>query len=310
MAKKYKRKKVDIKQQVVDQLIAKIEEGGAGAWKKSWASFGGGLPLRHTGEFYRGINIFILSLQGRSNPNWMTFNQMAGVLGWERNEKGKWPWVEGEGVIKDEKGTQIVFFGFADKKDADGEKDGKYAFQRVYSVFNAEQIEGLPASYYPSIEDKHTEPRLEEADAYIKATGAEIRYGGDRAFFSPSGDFLQIPEFRQFFSAEEYYGTKLHELVHWTGHESRLDRFYKSEDGTKDYAFEELVAESGAAILSATLNISTEVRKDHVQYMASWLKRLKEPDGGDALFKAAAAAQKAVDLLDGLQQPLEIKEAA
>jgi antirestriction protein ArdC len=235
-------------------------------------------------------------LAGRANPHWMTYKQVEGLGGQVRGG---------------EKGTGIIFYKplKVDDRDFPG-TEITIPMLKTYTVFNAEQVDGLPEKFYPekSGDAQHNEPRLEEADAYIKATGAEIRHGGDRAFFSPGGDFIQSPDFDAFFSAEEYYATNLHELIHWSGGEKRLDRDLTTSFGTKDYAREELTAEIGAAFLAGALNISTEVREDHAQYLASWLKVLKEDKR--AIFKAAALAQKAVDFLDAFSTQEAELEAA
>lgn len=292
MANKTRR---DIQKEITDVLIAKLEEGPE-AWKRSWAVVAGEMPLRVSGDRYRGINLLRLMIAGRANPNWMTFKQAKTF--------------KGAGVRKGEKGTGIVFYKPLKIEDKETGEEKTIPLMRTFTVFNAEQIDGLPDRFYPEVNtnSEHNEPRLKEAEAYLKATGAEIRHGGGRAFFSPSEDFIQSPEFDKFFSAEEYYGTMMHELVHWSGHKSRLDRDLKNAFGSKDYAKEELVAEIGAAFLSGALNISTEVRDDHAQYLASWLKVLKEDK--TAIFKAAAAAQKAVDFLDAFSTEAEVKEAA
>jgi antirestriction protein ArdC len=286
-----RKQKIDIHQAVTDSIIAKLE-AGPDVWKKTWSTMAsGGLPTRFTGQHYQGINLLVLAMQGRPNPNWMTYKQAKEVGGQVRGG---------------EKGTMVVFF-----KPLKVEKDGKeetIPLLRQFTVFNADQIDGLPAKFYPAPQDAvHAEPRIEDAEAYLSATKANIRHGGDRAFFSPQQDFIQLPEFDQFDDAVAYYGAAMHELVHWSGGEKRLDRDLKNQNGTKDYAKEELVAEIGAAFLTATLGIETEVRDDHAQYLAHWLTILR--DDKKAIFKAAAMAQKAADHLDGYQ-PTEQEQAA
>jgi antirestriction protein ArdC len=169
-------------------------------------------------------------------------------------------------------------------------------------VFNAEQIEGLPAHYYALAEAPALPllARIEAADRYFAATGADIRHGGTRAYYAPSSDYIQMPPFETFRDAESYAATLAHETIHWTRHESRLARdFGRKSYGDAGYAREELVAELGAAFLSADLEITPEVRDDHASYIASWLEVLK----GDKrfVFSAASHAQRAVDYLHGLQ---------
>jgi antirestriction protein ArdC len=286
-----KKQRLDIHQIVTDQIIAKLEEGTA-KWKKSWATVAGGLPLRENGQPYKGINVLILMIQGRSNPNWLTYKKASELKGQVRSG---------------ESGTKVVFFKSLTVEDKVTGEDRRIPMLRSFTVFNAEQIDDLPDRLYPKADERHSAPRLDDADAYITATGAVIAHGGDRAFYAPSRDSIQLPEFDTFDSPVAYYGTAFHELVHWTGAETRVDRDIKNSFGTPDYAREELVAELGAAFIAATMNIETEVRDDHAEYLAAWLKVLKEDK--KAIFKAAAAAQKAVDFLDGLQ-PVAMEEAA
>ena len=136
-------------------------------------------------------------------------------------------------------------------------------------------------------------------ETYIRATGATINHGGNSAYYRPATDSIQLPDFSAFEDAVAYYGTTLHELTHWSGHEKRCDRNIKNQNGTRDYAREELVAELGAAYMCASLGLENTPRPDHASYVASWLEVLKNDK--KAIFKAAAAAQKAVDFIDSLQ---------
>ena len=160
---------------------------------------------------------------------------------------------------------------------------------RTFAVFNAEQIENLPFHYYA----KPQQPAIPEAerneglDRFFRNTGALIRHGGNRAYFAPSSDHVQMPPFPAFRDPESYYAALAHEMPHWTGHASRK--------GQEVYAKEELVAELGAAFLSADLAITPETREDHAAYIAHWLKALK--DDKRFIFTAAAHAQRAADYL-------------
>ena len=181
---------------------------------------------------------------------------------------------------------------------------------RCYTVFNVEQIEGLPAHYYatnaPKIEPVQRNAR---AEAFLAATGAEVRHSGTRAYYSISTDVVQLPPFEAFRDPESYYATRGHETVHWTRHPSRLAReFGRKRFGDEGYAMEELVAELGAAFLCADLDLTPEVRDDHAAYIASWIKVLKNDTR--AIFTAASHAQRAVDFLHGLQEAPAVQEAA
>lgn len=140
---------------------------------------------------------------------------------------------------------------------------------------------------------------IDEAEACFTATGATFRHGGNRAFYAPAAHFIQLPPAEAFRDAESYAATKAHELTHWTGHKERMAREFGRRFGDRAYAFEELVAERGAAFLCADLGITPEPRQDHAAYLGSWLEVLKEDKR--AIFSAAAHAQRAADFLHGLQ---------
>lgn len=287
--------KINAYEIVTTQIIAAIE-AGAGKFQMPWhRSQSEGLPTNAaTGNAYRGINIFNLWVGalagGFSSSTWASYKQ------WQ---------AKGAQVRKGEKGTQIVFFKPLEvSREQDGEtvKD-TIPLIRLSTVFNAEQVDGYEEQTTP-VQDL-TE-RLSAADAFVQATGADIRHGGGQAFYQPGGDYIAMPKREAFTgtdtsnATEAYYSTLLHELTHWTGHKSRLARLeLKNRFGSEGYAFEELVAELGAAFACQSLGITTVPREDHAAYIQSWLKALK----GDskAVFKAAAEAQKALDFLQGLQ---------
>jgi antirestriction protein ArdC len=146
--------------------------------------------------------------------------------------------------------------------------------------------------------------RIEAADRFFAATGADIRHGGTRAFYAEGPDYVQMPLFETFRDSESYAATLAHELTHWTKHDKRLARdFGRVRFGDEGYASEELVAELGSAFLCADLGITPEVREDHAAYIASWLKALR--DDKRLIFSAAAHAQRAADYLHGLQPKAE-----
>jgi antirestriction protein ArdC len=182
---------------------------------------------------------------------------------------------------------------------------------RASYVFNADQVDGFEAPPLP--EPKDPAQILDRAEAFIAATGADIRHGGNRAFYRFPDDFIQMPERERFMgtetstATESYYSTLLHELTHWTGSAKRCDRAFGKRFGDEAYAVEELVAELGAAFLCADLGITLEPRADHAAYIDNWLKVLKADK--KAIFTAASQAAKATDYLAGLQAT-EITEAA
>lgn len=180
-----------------------------------------------------------------------------------------------------------------------------------YTVFNVEQIDGLPEHFYAKPQPKSDAvQRIAHAESFFSSIGAQIRHGGTHAYYSISTDHVQLPPFESFRDAESYYATLAHETTHWTRHPSRLDReFGRKRWGDEGYAMEELVAELGSAFLSADLELTPELRDDHTAYIASWIKVLKNDKR--AIFTAASYAQRAVDFLHGAPKAADaIAEAA
>jgi antirestriction protein ArdC len=187
----------------------------------------------------------------------------------------------------------------ADEKGEESEREIHY--MKGYTTFNVDQIEGLPEQYYvkPEVTTTPVE-RISQAEAFFAATKADIRYRGDRAYYSNDGDYIQMPVIEAFRDAESFYATLAHESAHWTKHSTRLDRdFGRKQWGDEGYPREELVAELSSAFLCADLGLTPEVREDHSSYIANWLTVLKNDKR--AIFSAASHAQKAVDFLHGLQ---------
>jgi antirestriction protein ArdC len=209
-------------------------------------------------------------------------------------------------VRKGETGELVVYANSITRTETDAkgeETEREIPFLKGYTVFNAEQCEGLPAQYSAKAEAPVLTPmqRLESADRFFAATGADIRHGGTRAYYAEGADFVQMPPFETFRDAESYAATLAHELTHWTKHDKRLARdMGRVKWGDEGYAREELVAELGSAFLCADLGITPETREDHAAYIASWLKVLK----GDKrfIFSAASHAQRAADYLHSLQR--------
>jgi antirestriction protein ArdC len=174
-------------------------------------------------------------------------------------------------------------------------------YMKGYTVFNVEQIDGLPETYYDRPPPRgEVMPRIARAEAFFAALGADIRYGGNRAYYAPSPDYVQMPPFESFRDPESYCAVLAHECTHWTLHEKRLARSFGTKRwGDEGYAVEELVAELGSAFLCAGLELTPEVREDHAAYLAHWLKVMKADKR--ATFTASAHAQRAADFLHGLQ---------
>jgi len=288
--------RADLYSRVTERVIADLERG-VRPWLKPWsagnASSRPGLPRRHNGVPYRGINVLLLWDEaldkGYGYTVWMTFKQALAL---------------GGHVRKGEHGSVIVYADRIIRTETDehGEDvEREIPFLKAYSVFNVVQIDGLPAHYYADADQKADKPEpIEAAERFFSATGAIIRHGGDQAYYSPGADVIQLPVPEAFRDAESYAATKAHELTHWTSHPQRLSRdFGGKRFGDVGYAREELVAELGAAFLCADLGIALEPREDHVAYLGHWLSILREDKR--AIFAAAAHAQRAVDFLHWLQ---------
>lgn len=291
--------KADIYQTVTDSIINMLE-AGVRPWAPGHNAKDCGLPViptRACGTAYRGINVALLwgaaEMKGYRHQTWMTFNQAKALGGCVR---------------KGERATPVVYWGTfkAQADDADDGEEGKARlFAKSYSVFNVEQIDGLPERFFEPATVEPSETRIARADVWAVATGADIRHGGSQAFYSPKGDYVQVPPFAAYAEPERYYSTLTHELTHWSGAKARLDRTFGKRFGDKAYAFEELVAEMGAAFSCARLGIENETREDHASYLASWLNVLKADKR--AIFTAASKAQAACDYLFDLAEKAEIK---
>nr|MCB7500913.1 ssDNA-binding domain-containing protein [Enterobacter roggenkampii] len=284
----------DIHTRITRQIIAQLE-AGVRPWVQPWkTSATVSRPLRHDGTPYSGVNILLLWSEaverGYLRPTWMTFRQALAL---------------GAHVRKGERGAMVVYANQIIREEADeaGQAVGqRIPFLKAYTVFNLDQIDGLPERYalqpQPTI---NPEVRNGAAEAYFRACGADIRHGGGSAFYAPGPDFVQMPAFESFQDAQSYYATLGHEMIHWTRHSSRLDRdLGRQRHGDEGYAREELVAELGAAFLCADLGLALEPREDHAAYIASWLQVLR--DDRRFIVSAAAHAQRAVAWLHGLQR--------
>ena len=284
--------KPDLYSRVTNGIIADLENG-VRPWIKPWSAehLAGRItrPLRSTGEPYSGINVVLLWAEavacGYTAPIWITFRQALAL---------------GGHVRKGEKGSTVVYANRIVRTEAgdDGQDvERQIPFLKAYTVFNVGQVEGLPSHFYATAEPQlDAAQRIAHADAFFAATGAEIRHGGNQAYYALQPDYVQTPPFECFADPESYYATLAHECTHWTRHPTRLDRdFGRKRWGDDGYAREELVAELGAAFLCADLGLELTPRADHASYIASWLEVLK--DDRRFIFTAAAHAQRAADYL-------------
>jgi antirestriction protein ArdC len=286
----------DIYTRITAKIVAALEQG-VRPWVRPWnAEHAAGRitrPLRHNGQPYTGINILSLwasaTEQGFAAPIWMTYRQAVEL---------------GAHVRKGERGSPVVYANSitrAETDDSGVDVARDIHFLKGYTVFNVDQIDGLPEQYSaPAAPRTDTITRIAHAEEFFAATGADVSYGGSRAFYRPSTDSIVMPPIEAFKDAESYYATLAHETTHWTAHGSRLARDFGSRRfGSEGYAIEELVAELGAAFLCADLDLTLEPREDHAAYVANWLQVLENDNR--AIFTAASHAQRAADFINGLQ---------
>lgn len=288
--------RIDLYASVTAAIVADLEKG-IRPWLKPWnaESSAGPItrPMRAGGQPYKGINVLMLwaaaIAQNFTAPIWMTFKQAKELDG---------------NVRKDSRGSLVVYADRIVRTETaeDGEENDRHIFfMKGYTVFNVEQIEGLPPHLYALPTPQFDAVKqIEAAELFFANTGADIRHGGNKAYYAAEQDYVQMPPTMSFKDTESYYSTLAHEITHWTKSLDRLDRdFGRRKFGDEGYAREELVAEIGAAFLCCDLGITPEPRDDHAAYLNHWLKVLKADKR--AIFQAAAHAQRAVDFLNGLQ---------
>ena len=278
--------KADLYQRVTAEIIAAIEAGAAD-YRMPWNTLSRSAAPVNAGSSrpYRGINTLLLwceaGRRGYSSNRWATYRQ----------------WNElGAQVRKSEKSTTVLLWkpiaDSGDRADAGDQPARQRLLARAFRVFNTDQVDGedpQPAAHRPTTE------RITSAEAFFAAQPAAIWHGSDGAFYDRRADMVSMPSFDAFVSAEAYYSVLAHELTHWTGAKSRLDRDLSGRFGSDAYAIEELVAELGAAFTIGYLGLACEPRIDHAPYIASWLRVLR--DDPRAILTAASKAQAAADYL-------------
>jgi antirestriction protein ArdC len=278
--------------EITDKIIAELEAGRV-PWVQPWGTAAAKASLAMpknaaTQRRYSGVNVLILwgavVERGFAGQSWLTFRQALSL---------------GANVRQGEHGTTVVyadrFIPDDERKRAelDGDEPGAIPFLKRFTVFNTDQCENLPDGLITAPPPVSEGLILPQAEALIAATGADFRVGGDRAFYSPAQDYVQVPRPDVYFEPINWHRTALHELGHWVGHSSRLARDLTGAFGSALYAKEELVAEMTSAFVCASLGIVPTVR--HADYIGSWLEVLREDDR--AIVRAASAASKAADYL-------------
>jgi antirestriction protein ArdC len=278
-------------QEVTDRIIAALE-AGTPPWRRPWdpdKTGGPAMPRNaSTGQRYRGINVLTLGMStlafSSADPRWATYKQ-AEDRGWQ--------------VRKGERGTTGYFFKRLELRDEsrpEGEEDAvrRIPLLRSFSLFHASQIDGIPDYLPPTIEEAPWRAP-DAAETILANSQAIVRIGGDKAFYSPATDHIQMPPRAAFATPEGFCGTLIHEMSHWTGAKSRLDRDLRNSFGSHDYAREELRAEIGQMMVCAELGIAGCTFANNAAYIASWLEKLRSDR--KEIFRAAADAQRIADYL-------------
>ncbi|MHB1609203.1 MAG: ArdC family protein [Acidiferrobacter thiooxydans] len=277
----------DIHQAITDQILAAMETART-TGRRLWDSQPS-LPLNlTTGKPYTGINVLVLwsaaLSRGFTSPYWLTYKQSA-----ER----------GGQVRKGERSTLCVFYKPWESTETNPEngetETTRGAVLKTFRVFNLDQIDGIEA---PGREPRAPFQAIEDAEHILQASPARIIEGGAQAFYQLATDTIHLPAREAFISPEAFYSVALHEVTHSTGHASRLARDFSGRFGDAAYAFEELIAEMGSAFLAADLGIIGSTLQDHADYLAHWIKILR--DDKKAILTAAAAASKAHAFIKGL----------
>ncbi|MDT8760556.1 zincin-like metallopeptidase domain-containing protein [Sphingomonas psychrotolerans] len=289
--------------EVTGRIVAELEAGRF-PWVQPWDSAAAvpGLPRNAgSGRSYSGINVLILwgevIMRGYASQGWLTFRQALEAGGCVR--KGE----HGVGVVYADRFTPEAE---KERAAADGGEARAVPFLKRFTVFNVAQCDGLPEQMLAGAAPLPPRELMPVAEALISASGADFRIGGAEAFYSPGGDYVQVPPQPAFRHQIDYYRTALHELGHWTGHASRLGRDLSNPFGSAGYAREELVAELASAFLCAALGIQPTVR--HADYLGSWLAVLRADNR--AIFRAASLASKAADYLLAFQSGAPAMEVA
>jgi antirestriction protein ArdC len=295
-------KQVEPKRSAFDALahvtaeISNMLERGVMPWRAPWdnakaLALTPGLPLRSTGEPYRGANVMLLwaaqIARGYSKRTWLTFRQALEL---------------GGHVRKGEKACPVIYYGKAKPKqdcagknadDDRGDAARAYRFLKLFYVFNVDQIDELPEGFGAEVAPAAAEPGVIEQ--WTARAGIRVRLGGSMACYAPVTDLVHMPAHEAFLSEEHWAATLLHESVHFTGHKSRLDRLDNYATDRKARAREELCAEFGSAIIGAMAGLAPFHLEDHASYIANWLELLH--DEPRAFLSAGARAQAAVDWL-------------
>jgi antirestriction protein ArdC len=297
----------NIYERVTNQIVEAIEAGaGAGGYQMPWhiTDSDAFSPINAASKrAYRGVNVLSLWLaaarHGYASGLWATYQQ------WQQL---------GAQVRRGEKSCLVVYWKVYEREEKERAEEtskpkrGRSLVAKAYTVFNVAQVENYTPEESPKLSEKE---RIQSAEKFFAALGADIRHGGFEAYYEPATDIIQMPRFEAFREGARYYSTLGHEAVHLSGSADRLNRNIENRFGTLAYAAEELIAELGAAFVCSVLGISNSPRADHATYIAGWLELLRRDKR--AVFTAASKAQEAVDWMQSKQDeapalPVEVGE--
>ena len=281
-SKNQKSQKTDVYQIITDRIITELEKGSV-PWRKPWAE--AGLPQNLiTKRHYRGINVWLLALLGFPYNYFLTEKQLKEI---------------GGKVKRDERGMPVVYWNWKEVIDEGSGEKKQVPFLRYYIVYNIDQCEGIPVESCPDFSEKENNP-IQRCEEVIEGMPKKplIKFREQKAFYNPLLDFVNMPKLKTFENSERYYETFFHELVHSTGHLSRLNRkelMNMEEFGGDAYSIEELIAEMGACYLKSLCGFDHLGYDQNASYLQGWLSKLK----GDRHFViyAASKAQHAVDFI-------------
>ncbi|OJW84500.1 MAG: hypothetical protein BGO69_10935 [Bacteroidetes bacterium 46-16] len=290
-----KNTRIDVYALITERIIEQLEKGAV-PWRRPWSD--GGLPRNlFSKKYYRGINLMLLSSLGYEQNLFITFKQLKEI---------------GGKVKQGEKGCPVVYWNVKDKAEEDETatepKQKKVSILRYYTVFNVSQCENIPEGYIPAITKVIGSIQSCEDIVAHMPQRPDIRHKEQKAYYNPLLNFINMPKKNSFGTAEGYYCTLFHEMIHSTGHRSRLNRrdlIEMAEFGSEPYSHEELVAEIGACYLQSHAGVTSEFEQS-TGYIAGWLAKLRNDKR--FIYTAATQAQAATDFILNVKQGADESE--
>lgn len=280
-------------EKITSALLGLIERGDLLPWQKSWKGSDEFARSMSSGKLYTGVNRWVLTLTAQANgwsPWFGTYNQIAAL---------------GGQVRKGEKSSTAILWKPVTRKATEPDaKDNKFLMLKAFAIFSASQADGLPEKFYakPDVSLVDTDAHA-VFEAYTATNGIQVGYGGDRAFYSPPQDRIQLPHVASFAGTEEFYAAAFHEAAHSTGHKDRLNRIGVTDFdlfGSHQYSREELVAELGSSLVLGTLGLDKpEVVENQAAYLKHWMSAIASDP--QAFVWAAGRAERAANLILGVE---------